>query len=432
MSTDSTAQPVAPRTNWAGNLTYRAGRFVVPASVEEAREAVRAADKVRVVGSRHSFNDIADTTGTHLSLERLNRVLCLDTAKRQVIVEGGIRYGEIGPYLHEQRIRAAQHGIAAAYLDRRRLRDRHAWIGRAGQPCRRGRRRWNSSTARAILSRFRATKDGDMLAGAVVNLGALGVVTKLTLDLQPAFHIRQDVFRDLPLAALENHFDEIMSSGYSVSMFTGLAVRHDRAGLDQERRASRARHSRPGILCSARGRPRENMHPIAGLDAVNCTEQMGVVGPWPTIGFRISAWGSRRQAAMNCRSSILCRCEHAVGAIRALAAAGRPAGAAPVDGREIRTIAADELWMSPCYRTAVRGLPFFLQAGLACAAGASARPRRGACAVSAASALGQDVHDADRESGRTIRGWRISGHCLTAHDPSGKFRNAFIEHNIFN
>src|SRR5262249_20112858 len=90
------------RTNWAGNLAYGAERFLVPGTVEEAREAVRTASKVRVVGTRHCFNDIADTTGTQLSLERLNRVLFLDEAKSQVTVEGGIRYGEIGPYLHEQ------------------------------------------------------------------------------------------------------------------------------------------------------------------------------------------------------------------------------------------------------------------------------------------------------------------------------------------
>src|SRR5262245_1597826 len=103
---DQSAYPPANatslRTNWAGNLAYRAERFLVPGTVEEAQEAVRAANKVRVVGTRHCFNDIADTTGAQLSLERLNRVVFLDKAKSQVTVEGGIRYGEIGPDLHEQ------------------------------------------------------------------------------------------------------------------------------------------------------------------------------------------------------------------------------------------------------------------------------------------------------------------------------------------
>ena len=88
-------------TNWAKNLAYGADRIVVPTTVAETQEAVRSARKVRALGSRHCFNDIADTTGTHIWLGRLNRVLTLDRAKSQVVVEGGIRYGELGPYLHE-------------------------------------------------------------------------------------------------------------------------------------------------------------------------------------------------------------------------------------------------------------------------------------------------------------------------------------------
>ena len=56
--------------------------------------------------------------------------------------------------------------------------------------------------------------------GAVVALGALGVVTKLTLDLQPTFRMRQDLYEDLPLAVAVEQFDEISSSADSVSLFT--------------------------------------------------------------------------------------------------------------------------------------------------------------------------------------------------------------------
>src|SRR4029078_8526782 len=96
----STAAETTKRTNWAGNLVYSAERFLRPAVGEEAQEAVRSSDKVRVVGSRHCFNDIADTPGTQISLDRLNRVITLDKDRGQVTVEGGIRYGELGPYLH--------------------------------------------------------------------------------------------------------------------------------------------------------------------------------------------------------------------------------------------------------------------------------------------------------------------------------------------
>src|SRR5664279_2068955 len=98
-------------TNWAGNLTYSANSLLVPSTVEEAQEAVRAAGKLRVLGSRHCFNDIADTTGTHLSLERLKRVVSLDEASNRVAVEGGIRYGDLGPFLHERGY--ALHNLAS-------------------------------------------------------------------------------------------------------------------------------------------------------------------------------------------------------------------------------------------------------------------------------------------------------------------------------
>src|SRR5579862_9657487 len=94
-----TADATGPRTNWAGNLTYSARRFAEPATVSEACAVVRAADKLATLGSRHSFNDLADTTGTHLSLARLNRVLAIDRHAMTVTVEGGIRYGDLGPAL---------------------------------------------------------------------------------------------------------------------------------------------------------------------------------------------------------------------------------------------------------------------------------------------------------------------------------------------
>src|SRR5262249_54928699 len=154
---------------------------------------VRSAGKVRVVGSRHCFNDIADTTGLHLSLERLNRVVSLDKDGRRVAVEGGIRYGELGPILHEQGL--ALHNTASLP---------HISIAGACAPATHGSGALgNLAIAVAGIEFINAAgdlvtisrdKDKDNLAGAVVNLGAVGVVTKLTLDLQPTFTVRQDVF----------------------------------------------------------------------------------------------------------------------------------------------------------------------------------------------------------------------------------------------
>ncbi len=266
------------RTNWAGNLAYGADRLLLPNTVEEAQEAVRTAGKLRVVGSRHCFNDIADTTGTHLSLERLRRVVWVDRARGRVTVEGGVRYGDVGPQLHEQGY--APHNLASLP---------HISIAGACATATHGSGTalGNLATAVAAIEFINAAGDlvtlsreldRDTFAGAVVGLGALGVVTKLTLDLQPAFNVRQDVYRDLPVTALEAHFDEIMSSGYSVSLFTDWRGDTVEQAWIKSRVDAGSRFEAEHSFFGARPAT-ENMHPLADLDAVNCTEQMGVAGP---------------------------------------------------------------------------------------------------------------------------------------------------------
>jgi alditol oxidase len=64
----------ARRTNWAGNYQYRAGRLYVPESVEEVRKIVKSCSKLKALGTRHSFNGIADSTGDQVSLKNLNQM----------------------------------------------------------------------------------------------------------------------------------------------------------------------------------------------------------------------------------------------------------------------------------------------------------------------------------------------------------------------
>jgi xylitol oxidase len=218
MTTDP-ATKATPQTNWAGNLTYGADRFPQPSTIVEVQEAVSIGNKVPVVGSRHCFNDIADTKGTLLSLERLNHVVSVDSERGQVTVEGGVRYGEIGPYLHD--LGYALHNTASLP---------HISIAGACATATHGSGQLgNLATAvagvelvdgRGELVTFSRGNNGDTFCGVAVSLGAIGVIVKMTLDVRPAFRVRQNVFCELPIAALETHFDEIMSSGCSVSVFT--------------------------------------------------------------------------------------------------------------------------------------------------------------------------------------------------------------------
>ena len=427
MSTYATAETVVPRTNWAGNLVYGADRFLLPSTVEEAREAVRAADKVGVVGSRHCFNDIADTTGTHISLERLNRVLILDKAKSRVVVEGGIRCGEFGPSLHEQGY--ALHNTASLP---------HISIAGACATATHGSGRLgNLAVAFAgiefidgdgDLVTLSREADGDTFAGAVVNLGALGVVTKLTLDLQPAFHLRQDVFRELPLAALEAHFDEIMSSAYSVSVFTAWQA-------DTIEQVWLKSVVEPGSTFLARDSlfgawpAVKNLHPISGLDAVNCTEQMGVVGPaYDRLPhFRM---GFTPASGDELQVEYFVPREYAVAAIRTLRRHRDRLTALLLMG-EIRTVAADDLWMSPCYQTPCVAFHFSFKRDW---------PALKVLLPALEEALAPFQPRPHWGKMFTMPPDKIRAHyprladfkaLLRAHDPRGKFRNAFVERNIF-
>ena len=337
---------IGSRTNWAGNLTYGADRYVAPRTISEVQEVVRSADKIRAVGSRHCFNDIADTNGAQVSLEHMNSILALDRTRRRVTVEGGIRYGELGAYLHGEGY--ALHNLASLP---------HISVAGACATATHG-SGGHGNLATAVVEveiidgrgdqiNLSRETDGDTFAGAVVNLGALGIVSKLTLTIEPAFNIRQDVYRDLPFAALESRFEEIMASGYSVSLFTSWRGDFvEQAWIKSLAKGDEGFLVRDSLFGA---RPaRTNMHPI-NLDAVNCTAQLGVPGPaYDRLPhFRM---GFTPASGDELQVEYYVPIEHAIPAIRALREQGLMMADLLLVG-EIRTIGADDLWLSPCYQT---------------------------------------------------------------------------------
>src|SRR5690349_12814000 len=207
-------------SNWAGNYTYRAVQVHQPETVEQIQELVIHTDKLKALGTRHSFNDIADSPGNLISLENFNQVVALDRAHQTVTVEAGIRYGQLSRWLHGEGY--ALHNLAslphisvagACATATHGSGDRHGNLATAVSTM-------EMVTANGELALLSRAKDGEQFQGAVVGLGGLGVITKLTLDISPTFEMRQDVYENLPLAALEEHLDELFSSVYSVSLFT--------------------------------------------------------------------------------------------------------------------------------------------------------------------------------------------------------------------
>ncbi len=334
--------------NWAGNVAYRAARFHEPTSVAEVQSVVAAATKVRAVGSRHSFNLIADTDGDQLSLASLPRVVEVDSQARTVNVDGGIGYAELAVHLHQQ-------GMALANLASLP----HISVAGACATATHGSGVANGNLATAVRALQVVTAGGDMVEisrdddsnlmdAVTVGLGAIGVVTGMTLSIEPTFDVRQMVYEHLPLATALEWFNEIMADGYSVSLFTTWC--HD--DIEQLWRKVRVGpgDSAAGIGADAvryeATAATQKLHPIAELSAQPCTEQMGIAGPWHERlpHFRM---GFTPSSGDELQSELFVAVSDAPEAIRILRSLGDQL--APVlKISEVRTVAADTLWLSPC------------------------------------------------------------------------------------
>ena len=334
-------------TNWARNVAFRAKTFAEPVSLDELRAIVGRSDRVRALGTRHSFSRIADTTGTHVSLAGLPPLIEIDSAARQVRVGGGIRYTELAP-----RLTAAGWALPnLASLP-------HITVAGACATATHGSGDGNGNLATPVVELEMVTAAGDMVTidsehsdfyGAVVGLGRLGIVSALTLDLVPSFEIAQYVYDDVPNERLDADFDAIFASGYSVSVFTDLG----RNQLWCKRLAADPVPPRDWFGAGPAAGPR---NPVPGMPAQNATEQGGVPGPWHARlpHFRAEFTPS---AGAELQSEYLLPRSHAVAALQAVREL-RDEITAVLQICELRTVAADELWLSPSYRRPTVGMHF--------------------------------------------------------------------------
>jgi xylitol oxidase len=332
--------------NWAGNYEYGTTRLHFPESVEQVQELVRSCNKLNVLGTRHSFNAIADSGEDLVSLDKFDEVFELDHQQNRVTVNGGMRYGQLCQYL--ERKGYALHNLASLP---------HISIVGACATGTHGSGVNNGNLATAVSALEIITGNGEVvklsrehqknyLQGTVVGLGALGVVTNITLDIQPTFEMRQVVYEDLPLSCLADHFEEIMSSAYSVSLFTNWQGERFHQVWLKEKILSEHSGELKGKLFEATLSSGDH-HPIANLSSENCTKQMSVIGPWNTRlpHFRMEFTPSHGQEM---QTEYFVSHDQAFEALVAINKLGdRIAPFLLVS--EVRTIAADNLWLSPCY-----------------------------------------------------------------------------------
>src|SRR5437879_1574196 len=423
-----TRLPDTKLKNWAGNFEYSTNSLYTADSVEQVKDFVKRQGKLKVLGTRHCFNKIADSASHLLSLKPMDEVVALNTEAHTVTVDASMTYGRLCPHLHSKGF--ALHNLASLP---------HISIAGSCSTATHGSGDKNGNLATAVSAldivkadgesvRLSRQTDGEKFSGAVVGLGALGVMTKVTLDIQPTFLMRQYVYEDLPLNQVKDHFDAIESSAYSVSLFTDWQKqRFNEVWIKTRLEEGQVFDARPEFFDAKRAT--KNLHPIAELSAENCTEQMGVPGPWyeRLPHFRM---GFIPSAGKELQTEYFVPRQHAVEAILAVERL-RDRISPHLMISEIRAIAADNLWLSPCYEQpcvtihftwkqdwpAVKMLMPLIEKELA---PFKARPHWGKLFTVPPS----ELHSIYKKLPDFIQ-------LSKKYDPHGKFRNEILSTNIF-
>lgn len=327
--------------NWAGNIAFGAARVHRPASVAQLQEIVAAAERVRVLGSGHSFNRIADTDGDLVRVDALPPSVVVDPESSTVDIAAGMRYAEVAAALQAQ-------GYALANMASLP----HISVAGSCATGTHGSGSTNQGLAAAVTAQRIVGPDGELVEwrrgddgfdGTVVALGALGVVVGMTLVVEPAYQVAQWVYDGVPLDRVVADFDELFAAAYSVSAFTDW--RDGTATVWRKHRTDRSvRPAQTWLGGRLADGPR---HPIAGMPTENATQQLGVVGPWherlphfrpeftPSNGTELQSELLLPRAAAG----------EAIAALRSLGDRFAPV----LQVSEIRTIAGDRSWLSPAY-----------------------------------------------------------------------------------
>jgi alditol oxidase len=414
--------------NWAGNYQYKAEKIHHPKTSEEVQELVKDGKKIRALGTRHCFNDIADSNEYLISLKHLDRITSLDKERLTVTVEGGIRYGQLSQYLQQEGL--ALHNQASLP---------HISIAGACATATHGSGNQNGNLATAVSAMEIVTADGEIVNvsreknnatfnGMVVGLGGFGIITKLTLDIQPTFDVEQYVYLNLPFSELEHHFDEITSGGYSVSLFTDWETE----AINQvwlKRRVTDGKTIEAETEYFGATLATRHLHPIADLSAENCTEQMGVPGPWHERlpHFRMDHTPSSGEEL---QSEYFVPRQYAVQALLVISRL-REYITSLLHISEIRTIAADDLWMSPCYKQDCVAFHFTWKKDEPAVMGLLPRIEDALAPFEAHPHWGKLFTMSPEQIESRYEKLQDFRRLLSEYDPQGKFRNPFLDKNIF-
>ncbi len=426
-STGMTPDLSTQRTNWAGNLSYSAKELHQPVSTEELQELIRASDKVRALGTTHCFNTIADTRHKQVSVRLFNRSIEIDEKAMKATIDAGASYGQVCGILHQRGF--ALHNLASLP---------HISVAGAAATATHGSGVANGNLGSALsaiefidaegnLQRLSRDQNLDEFEGVVTHLGGLGILTALTLDLKPTFEVVQHVYQFLPVKNLLQNFTAIMSGGYSVSLFTDY--QSDTVNQVWVKSVANQDHV-PSLDDYFGAQPaKKDLHPIVEISAENCTDQMGVAGPWydRLPHFKMEFTPS---SGKELQSEFFVPLDRAAEAFQVISALKEQLDPVLMIS-EIRTVAADNQWMSPFYKQDSIAFHFTWE-----------QNRQGVEAVLPLIQKGLEPFGVRPHWGKvfTIEPEQLQSryanldkfkNMLAKYDPNGKFRNEFLQRYLY-
>jgi alditol oxidase len=328
-----------PITNWAGNVRFTPEVLQRPSTVADLQQVVSRSGRVRALGSGHSFNRIADTSGVLVSVQGLPQIIEVDTDAATVRISAGLSYGEVGAVLQAAGLALPNLGSLP-----------HISVAGACATGTHGSGSRHPNLGRSVRALTMVTGGGDLVSvgrhstddfdGHVLALGRLGIVTELILDVVPSYDVAQTVLVGLPDEAVSGRMQEILDAAYSVSIFTGFAPGDCRVWLKQ-RIGDSGRV--PADLWGARRADRAQ-NPVPGLPGEFATAQLGEPGPWNerVPHFRLDFTPS---AGDELQSEYLLPAAAGPSAYQALRGLAGLIGPNLIIG-EIRSVAGDPGWLS--------------------------------------------------------------------------------------
>ncbi|HEY0419575.1 MAG TPA: FAD-binding protein [Acetobacteraceae bacterium] len=411
--------------NWADNYTFKAARIHRPASIDEVRRLVAGSARVRALGTRHSFNGLADSAGDLIDLSGIDPDFAIDRERQTVTVGAATRYGPLASHLHAQGF--ALHNMGSLP---------HISVAGATATGTHGSGDRNGTLSTAVVGLELVTGDGDIVRvrrgdagfdGMVVGLGAFGVVTRVTLEIQPSFDMRQDGFVDLPWTAVLDNLDEVTSAAYSVSLLTmwsqatvgrlWLKTRLTEDGPLEVTAAHLGATAAPHVVSTGPDDPADRLNPF------------GVAGPWSERlpHFRLDREPGPDEQIQS--EYMVPRSQAMVALARLRAIGGRIDPHLHVT--EIRTMAADALWLSPSYGEDSVAIHFTWKKEPDAVDAITAEIEDMLLPLGARPHWGKLMHArADRIAQLYPRLPDFRA-LADSYDPGGKFRNEFLAEHVF-